>query len=174
MTIHHRRHRVLSLGFLVFASLAGRTLLAQAGRSGATPVRVDTAQVLASARPEIDAANAAWLPGLQRRNAASIAAAYADSGLFVSVDGTVVRGRAAVASMYDARFQRQQKIRAGAIVQEGLAVAGPELVYEWGHGWLEMEPVVAGGPPPTSGGKYLTVWQRAGDGRWRIVRNLTF
>jgi uncharacterized protein (TIGR02246 family) len=171
MTIPHWRHRVLPLGFLGFAGLAGRPLLAQ---GTPTPVRVDTAAVLASARPEIEAANAAWLPGLQRRNAASIAAAYADSGLFVSADGAVIRGRAAVASMYAARFQRQREIRAGAVVQEGLAVAGPSLVYEWGHGWLEMEPGPADGPPVRSGGAYLTVWQRGADGHWLIARNLTF
>jgi ketosteroid isomerase-like protein len=65
-------------------------------------------------------------------------------------------------------------IRAGGIIQEGLVVAGPALIYEWGHGWLEMAPAVAGGEPLRSSGSYLTVWQRATDGHWRIVRNLTF
>src|SRR6185503_11160115 len=101
--------------------------------SGPTSVRLDTAAILASARPEIEAANAAWLPGLKRRDAESIAAAYADSGLFVSADGTTIRGRAAVARMYTARFPRLGEIRGGAVVQDGLVVAGPALVYEWGH-----------------------------------------
>jgi ketosteroid isomerase-like protein len=171
MTIPNWRHRVLSIGSLAVLALAGRLLRAQAGPAA---VRVDTAAVLASARPEIDAANAAWLPGLKRRDAASIAAPYADSGLFVLADGTVIRGRAAVAGMYEARLRRLQEIRSGAIVQEGLAVAGPGLIYEWGHGWLETAPGPAGGPPVRSGGAYLTVWQRAGDGHWRIARNLTF
>jgi uncharacterized protein (TIGR02246 family) len=171
MTIFHRRHRVLALGVLALAGLAGRPLRAQASPAG---VRLDTAAVLASARPEIEAANAAWLPGLKRHDAASIASAYADSGLFISADGTVVRGRAAVAAMYAARFQRQRAIRTGAVVQDGLAVVGPALVYEWGHGWVEMEPAAAGGAPVRAGGTYLTVWQRAGDGHWHIVRNLTF
>lgn len=135
---------------------------------------VDTAAILATARPEIEAANAAWLPGLKSHDAASVAAAYADSGLFILPDGSVIRGRAAVAAMYTARFQRQRPIRAGGIVQDGISVAGAALVFEWGHGWVEMEPQAAGGPPVRSGGTYLTVWQRSADGHWRIVRNLSF
>lgn len=158
---------------LVAACTTGRPLAAQAAaREAAVPV--DTAAVLASARPEIDAANAAWLPGLQRRDAAAITAAYADSGLFVAPDGTVTRGRAAVAAMYAARFPRLGEIRGGAVVQDGLALAGPSLVYEWGHAWLELAPRAAGGAPVRSGGTYLTVWRRERDGHWRIARNLAF
>jgi ketosteroid isomerase-like protein len=75
--------------------------------------------------------------------------------------------------MYVARFSRLRAITAAGVVQDGLAVAGPTLVYEWGHGWLEMTPEKAGGPPMRSGGTYLTVWQRAGDGHWYMVRNLS-
>ena len=169
---------VAPLGLLACALLAGPTLAAQvAGRpttadAGRGPL--DTAAILASARPEIDAANAAWLPGLQRHDAGAIAAAYADSGLFVAGDGTVTRGRAAVARMYAERFPRLRPIRAGGLVQDGLTVLGPTRVAEWGHGWLELAPERDGAPPGRSEGTYLTVWQREADGHWRIVRNLAF
>jgi uncharacterized protein (TIGR02246 family) len=170
--------RVAPLGLLASVLLAGPTLSAQvAGRPSAVDVPhgpLDTAAILASARPEIDAANAAWLPGLQRRDADAIAAAYADSGLFVAGDGTVTRGRAAVARMYAARFPRLRPIRTGAVVQDGLAVLGPTRIAEWGHGWLELAPERDGEAPERSGGTYLTVWQREADGHWRIVRNLAF
>jgi len=164
----------LALGMLASALLAGPTLSAQgAGREmGRGPL--DTAAILASARPEIDAANAAWLPALQRRDPDAIAAAYADSGLFVAGDGTVTRGRAAVARMYAARFLRMRPTRAGAVVQDGLTVLGPTRIAEWGHGWLELAPERDGMPPVRSQGTYLTVWQREADGHWRIVRNLAF
>jgi uncharacterized protein (TIGR02246 family) len=161
------------------ALLAGRPLAAQAAprpaaREGPTAGAVDTAAVLASARPDIDAANAAWLPGLRQHDAAAIAAAYADSGLFVAGAGAVTRGRAAVERMYAARFPRLGEVRGGAVVQDGLAVAGPARVYEWGHAWLELAPATAGAAPVRSGGAYLTVWQREADGHWRIARNLAF
>jgi uncharacterized protein (TIGR02246 family) len=171
MTPHCRRHLVILLGLSALSALAARQLPSQAAPPS---VRIDTAAVLASARPEVEAANAAWLPGLKSHDAAAVAAAYADSGLFILPDGSVIRGRAAVAAMYSARFQRQRPIRAGGIIQDGISVAGPALVFEWGHGWVEMEPQAAGGPPVRSGGTYLTVWQRSADGHWRIVRNLSF
>jgi len=168
---------LLTLGPLASTLLIGPALLAQsrppATRDNARP-QLDTAAILASARPEIEAANAAWLPGLQKRDARAIAAAYADSGLFIAGDGTVTRGRDAVMRMYAARFPRLRPIRSGGIVQDGLTVLGPTRIAEWGHGWLEMEPEQSGGPPVRSGGTYLTVWDRAPDGHWRIVRNLAF
>ena len=169
--------RLAPLGVLASALLAGPTLSAQvAGRLAAELGRepLDTAAILASARPEIDAANAAWFPALQRHDAGALAAAYADSGLFVAGDGTVTRGRAAVARMYAGRFPRLGPIRAGAVVQDGLTVLGPTRIAEWGHGWLELAPERDGAPPGRSSGTYLTVWQREADGHWRIVRNLAF
>lgn len=151
----------------VAASVTGPRLFAQ------SPA-LDSAAIVASARPEIDAANAAWYPGLQHRDAAAIAAAYADSGLFIASDGTVTRGRAAVASMYSARFARLRPLRAGGVMQDGLTVLSPTRIAEWGRGWLEMEPEHPGGPPVRSSGSYVTIWERQADGHWRIVRNLAF
>jgi len=148
--------------------------LVVARNAPAQSATLDTAAVLASARPEIDAANAAWVPGLRARDAAAIVAAYADSGLFVGSDGVVTRGRAAVAQMYAARFPRLREILDGGVVQEGLAVASPTRVYEWGRAWLTMAATAPGAAPVRNGGTYLTVWQREADGHWRIVRNLAF
>ena len=135
---------------------------------------LDTAAVIASARADIDAANAAWIPGLRQRDAAMIVAAYADSGLFVAGDGSVTRGRDAVARMYAAAFPRLREIVDGGVVQEGLTVASPDRIYEWGHAWLAMAAATPGAPPARSGGAYLTVWQRGPDGHWRIARNLAW
>lgn len=163
--------RTLSLGLLALALAGVRPLRAQGAADEAPPL--DTAAVLAGARAEIDAANAAWVPGLQRRDAAAITAAYADSALFVTGDGAVIRGRVAITAMYAARLPRLPEVRAGAVVQDGMAVVGPTLLYEWGHAWLELAPSAAGAVPVRSGGRYLTVWRRERDGRWRIVRNLS-
>ena len=89
-------------------------------------------------------------------------------------DGTVTRGRDAVARMYDARFPRLRPIRAGGIVQDGLTVLAPTRIAEWGHGWLDLEPGREGAPPVRSGGSYVTIWERQADGHWRIVRNMAF
>lgn len=179
MTILHRSGRLLPLGVLASALLVAPALLAQETTgtpvvSGTVRAELDTAAILASARPEIDAANAAWLPGLRRHDAGAITAAYADSGLFISRDGTVTRGRDAITRMYAARFPRLRPIRDGGVVQDGLTVLGPTRIAEWGYAWLAMEPERGAGPPVRSGGTYLTIWDREADGHWRIVRNLAF
>jgi uncharacterized protein (TIGR02246 family) len=153
-------------------------VLAPALLAQATPntgrARLDTIAILASARPEIEAANGAWLPGLRQHDAKSIAAPYADSGLFIAGDGFVTRGRDAVARMYEARFPKLRPIRAGGIAQDGLAVIAPTRIVEWGRGWLDLEPERAGAPLVRSGGSYVTIWERQADGHWRIVRNMAF
>ena len=170
-----RFHTTLALVTLALApSLVAQGTPRSASARDTGRVRLDTAAILASARPEIEAANAAWLPGLRQHDAKSIAAPYADSGLFIAADGTVTRGRDAVTRMYEARFPRLRPIRAGGIAQDGLTVLAPTRIIEWGRGWLEMEPERAGAPPVRSGGSYVTVWERQADGHWRIVRNMAF
>lgn len=163
------------------AALASSTsaLLAQRApdRPAAAPVAapaaaLDTAVILAEARPQIDAANAAWIPGLRNRDAEAIAAAYSDSGVFIGPDGSVTRGREAVARLYDARFPRLTRILDGRVEQEGMTVESPTRIYEWGRAWLTMEARTPGDAPVRSGGAYLTVWHRESDGHWRIEWNL--
>lgn len=158
--------------------LAVATLPAQVtGRTATTltpRATLDAAAIVASARSDIDAANAAWFPAMQRHDADAVAAAYADSGLFIAGNGTVTRGRDAIARMYTARFMSMRAIRAGGVIQDGLTVLGPTRIAEWGHGWLELAPEREGNPPVRNEGTYLTVWQREADGHWRIVRNMSF
>lgn len=171
MTTREFRCRTLLFVVAIVTACASATQ-AQAARATIAAPRIDTAAVLASAKPEIEAANTAWLPGLRTRDADIIVAAYADSGLFIGPDGVVIRGRQAVRQLYASRFPRMREIRDGGVVQDGLVVASPDLIYEWGHAWVEMAAATPGGPPVKSGGGYLTVWRREADGHWRITRNI--
>ena len=106
MTDFIRIHTTLRLGALASALALAPALVAQATPKSTAPrdsgrVRLDTAEILASARPEIEAANAAWLPGLRQHDAKSIAAPYADSGLFIAGDGTVTYNFDRVDAIYD-------------------------------------------------------------------------
>ena len=148
------------------ACLSARALRAQAPAAAA----VDTAAVLRAARPTIDSANAAWLPAMQRQDAAAVAEPYSDSAVFVTPSGETVVGRAGVARLMQQRFARG-RVTGGELVQDGLTLQG-DFIYEWGHATMEFRPA-SGGAPVRGSGHYLTVWHRDATGRWRIVRNLS-
>ena len=147
--------------------LAASTLAAQAGSAPAA----DSTSVPARARAAIDSVNAAWLPALQRRDGAAIADAYADDGVLVAATGETDRGRAAIERVMREAAERVGTVLGGKLVQDGITRAGP-LIYEWGHAELEIARP-GGAAPARVTGRYLTVWRQDGDGRWRIIRNLS-
>ena len=168
---HHPSRTTSRCTWRIFSLIAVLAVAAPALRAQAAPAAtVDTAAVLRAARPTIDSANAAWLPAMQRQDAAAVAEPYTDSAVFVTGTGETVVGRAAVARLMQQRFARGRVI-GGELVQDGLTLQD-DFIYEWGHATIEMQPA-AGGAPVRGRGHYLTVWHRDTSGRWRIVRNLS-
>jgi len=144
------------------------TLLAAAAVATADPA---CAARIAEAQPAIDHANHDWLRAMKAGDAAAIAAAYAEDGLFVLPDGEVLRGRAAVQAFYAAAAGRRSAPTGGGISTLGLACAGRDLIHEWGEG--EVRTLGDDGAEQVRRASYLTVWRKVG-GAWRIVRNLAF
>jgi uncharacterized protein (TIGR02246 family) len=135
------------------------------------PATADSTTVPAAVRAMIDSVNAAWIPQLQRKDAAGIAAPYADDGMLVDPTGETYRGRAAVEEAMRTSLARLGTTQVGGrLVQDGITRVGT-LIYEWGHADLEIS--VPGRPTAHSAGRYLTVWQQDPTGRWRILRNLS-
>jgi len=131
----------------------------------------DSTAVPADARATIDSVNAAWLPELQRKDAASIAEPYADDGVLVTATGETFRGRAAVEQAMRASLAGIGAAQVGGrLVQDGITRVG-NLIYEWGH--AELEITRPGAQPAHVTGRYLTVWRQDATGRWRILRNLS-
>lgn len=113
-------------------------------------------------------ANSEWEAAVKTGDAATIAAPYAADAVFLLTDGTCVRGRAEIEKMYRDRFERTGLAASARIDSKQLVVDG-DLAYEWGYGEVGR---IAQGKESKSGGRYLTVWQRAGDGDWKIIRNI--
>ena len=126
----------------------------------------DQALMPPDARETIEKANAAWLPAIRRKNAGPIVEPYSEDAVFVTATGEVAEGREAIRKLMEKRFARPITVTGGELKQDGVALAG-SLVYEWGHATLEMS------DGTTSTGRYLTVWSRGTDSRWRISRNLS-
>src|SRR5690349_16995574 len=91
------------------------------------------AGLTAQASPTIDRANADWLPAMQARDGARIAAAYADDGVFVLPNGQTIVGRKAIADFYDKQLSSGRKVISADIHTDGLSEAAGGLVIEWGH-----------------------------------------
>jgi uncharacterized protein (TIGR02246 family) len=161
--------RIVGILILTMGSAVSGSREAQGSESA---IDSESVKLLSSARPDILAANSEWLPALRRHDSVALAAPYDENGVFVTPDGECIRGRSAIAAMYEARFANQTAILGGNVVQDQM-VAIDGKIYEWGHAWLEMAGS-AGAAQTKRGGPYFTVWKRGDDGHWRIIRNLAF
>jgi uncharacterized protein (TIGR02246 family) len=125
--------------------------------------------LLAQARPTIEAANADWVPAMKRKDAKAIASFYAEDGVLVTPNGKALQGREAVEASYAKGMSASFRFVSGGLVQDGVVLVPGPLIYEWGHAEIEIE---RDGKTIRSAGNYLTVWKRNADGKWEISRNL--
>ncbi|WP_347260365.1 SgcJ/EcaC family oxidoreductase [Rudaea sp.] len=125
---------------------------------------------LADARRAILAVNADWIVAMRARDAHRAALAYAEDAVFVTREGRVLSGRVEIEKAVAARTMQGTTLVDGALQDDGLQRAGA-LVYEWGHSSLKWR--TAEGGIQSTEGHFLTVWKRAPDAHWQIIRNLT-
>lgn len=113
-------------------------------------------------------ANSEWATAMKTGDAAVIARPYLDDAVFVGVDGSSFRGRAAIEELYRERF-RKNGLAAGTRIEPRRVTLDGDLAYETGYGEVTYR---KDGKPATSGGPYLTVWRKQADGEWKILRNV--
>jgi len=116
----------------------------------------------------IAAANSEWGPAMQGGEIEPIVRAYMDDGVFVAIDGSSIRGKAAIADFYRGRF-RKNGLALGTKIEPRRVIVDGNLAYEWGYGEVTVS---KDGKPATAGGPYLTVWRKQADGDWKILRNV--
>ena len=116
----------------------------------------------------IEKANSEFEVAIKSGATATIGAPYMEDGVFLGFDGTCTRGRAEIENMYRARFERVGFASSAKIISKELVVDG-DLAYESGYGEISY---VKEGKTSTSGGRFLTIWQRQTDGNWKILRNV--
>jgi len=91
-----------------------------------------TDDLLAQARPTIEAANADWVPAMKRKDAKAIASFYAEDGVLVAPNGKALQGREAVEASYAKGMTASFRFVGGGIVQDGVVLVPGPLIYEWG------------------------------------------
>lgn len=164
----HSRPCVLRLERCVTAFLVASLLMVSPeGRGQAS----NTEQaILASAKRTILSVNADWVVAMRAGDAHRATMAYARDAIFVTRDGRVLTGREEIEKFVAERMVYGPMLLDGSLDDDGLQVAGAQ-VYEWGHSALKWKS--AEGKLQSTAGHFLTVWRRAPDGHWEIIRNLT-
>jgi uncharacterized protein (TIGR02246 family) len=127
---------------------------------------------LAAARHAIDKANADWIGAMKAKDAARLAAPYAEDGVFVLANGHAIVGHAAIVDFYRKRLAGLAQVLDGGIHHDGMTRGAEGVIYEWGHGGATT--VDRAGHRRATDGPFLTIWRRDATGRWAIIRNLVF
>jgi len=139
----------------------GVLFAAASGCTARQPAAID-----AGARRDIDAGNQAWIDGMKSGDMTAVAATYGDDALDCGPTGECEKGRAAIKAHLEARSGMLGHAESGSVTSAGSVQQG-EFVYEWGQ-------ATAAFPHGREiSGRYLTVWRRGPDGRWKIFRNMS-
>jgi uncharacterized protein (TIGR02246 family) len=111
----------------------------------------------------IRALDADWVKAAAAKNAEQFASFYADDGTLMAPGAPMTTGRVAV-----------QKAVAGLMALPGFALTfAPTTVDVGGDGAYEIGDYSlttndAKGTPQTAKGKYVVLWRRQADGKWRV------
>lgn len=126
-------------------------------------------QALSSAAPFIEKANSEWARAIVSGDPKALSAPYSVNAVFIAPDGTAIRGKTGVRTMY-ARRPAGTKVLHATIRSDGRAAVDPDDVYEWGSAQMTVK---RNGKENYVAGRYFTVWHRSGK-EWLITRNIAF
>lgn len=127
---------------------------------GCATVEIDIAEI----RSDVDAGNAAWIDAFRQSDAAALAEVFNEDGALLGANGKVTRGRERIESA----------------MAEIMAGMGPtETTIESDNLWLVEDTAYESGSysytftpkdktTQTSAGRYVVLWRRDRDGRWKI------
>ncbi|MDX2081117.1 MAG: SgcJ/EcaC family oxidoreductase [Terrimicrobiaceae bacterium] len=104
----------------------------------------------------------AYVAAFNKGDAAAVAGFWAEDGEYVSPDGKVVRGRAAIRSLFDDFFSENKGLSL-TIESESLRVLGDDVALESGTTTVLPK---AGGAPSSS--RFANTWVRKGD-QWLLA-----
>jgi ketosteroid isomerase-like protein len=127
--------------------------------------RTAHADVPADAAADIDRVNRDWSIAVVQGDVGREADAYAANAVFCDAQGVCTAGHDRIQQMMAQRLAKGGK-PTSAEAHSLRRIEDQGWVYEWGEAKL----VTAQGE--VHRGRYFTVWQRQGDGHWKIFRNL--
>jgi len=140
-------------------------LVALAVAAGCTHVGPSPRGAGSDVREEVLRADAAWSRSLAARDPAAFASVVAEDALFAARRG-LARGREEVRTAWGRWFEPGAPSFAWAPDDGGVSASG-ELA--WSTGTFRIEATDSQGRPSPIEGRYVTVWRRDPDGRWRAL-----
>jgi len=123
----------------------------------------DAGGATAAAEAEVRAASNGVADAEARKDALAVMPFWAEDAVVHFNGETALKGKAAIQKMYAERLPRLDTFRA---TTDSVQVApGGDLAWETGSTSVTLPN--AAGPPSSS--KFLIVWRREADGKWRIA-----
>ena len=157
----------LSLVIIVALSASSASVRAEQEGKGSSPT---PSAALAKARQAIDKGNAQWIDAWDKADAALLSRLFAEDGILLGRNGKIFKGPQQI-------FERQKPVMEGAGKGVKVMVTTVDL-------WLDEETETAyetgkysykyqeKGKPVSEEGRYVTIWQRQGDGSWKIIADM--
>jgi uncharacterized protein (TIGR02246 family) len=123
---------------------------------------------LVEVRAAIDLGITTYTAAMVRGDAAAVAALYTSDVVAVS-NTEILRGREAIRRSTQGDFDGA-KVLARTDSTEEVQLLGPNHALEIGRWGLTV--AGPGGARRTTNGRYLVVWRRDSDGRWRVLSDI--
>ena len=117
------------------------------------------------ARQQIDAGNQQWVDAMKQGNAALLVPGNTVDAVDCSAVGNCIAGRSALGEHMKEEMANLGKADSASVISRGSVQQG-RYVYEWGEAKAHFP------NGKTIADRYLTVWQKQGDGTWKVFRNL--
>ena len=135
----------------------------------------DTTQAAAAAAPADDAASragidsirSAWQATADKKDAAGLAAFYADDAALVTTESPLAEGTAAIQATLT---QMVNAVTFKGIESKNLIIAGNDA---YDYGTFQQDVKAANGKTTTLNGYYMVSLKKQSDGSWKIFRHVS-
>lgn len=149
------------VAFLTIFFLAALCVLGQQKSAPATPTNPDEKIVRAEA--------VAWFKAGTAKDAAAFASYYAPDARLFPPGGPLVSGKEQISAFWVGFFKQPGLVFHGGSTAVEVAKSG-DMAYE--RGTFQLTVNDAAGRPATSVGKYVVVWRKQPDGKWKAYADI--